>query len=650
MKMKRFFVLILFCVYMFSSCAAAGHNTNNKFSSGYFPEEGSYVLNCKGVSNLAAACKTNFTDLDSVTRLTLQYIDNINIRGISKFKNLEELIITDSDLAEKDISFLNKNIKSLVLYRCENIDYTQIPHTLSALSLHYIRNGNADLAAVAEMDNITSLSLTCSDIDRQSELSLLKQLTSLEITGDLYSDDGDSLTMPFLSDLTNLKALKLYNVRCLKFDAVSNLKQLEELSVSDLGNVSYEALSEFSNLRILDTTMHYFRDHELESSDVFYYYDPPDGDPDGGSISAIENMPELQVLKCTEYPGDKLKACKKLKEVMLVCNNVDLNDFDSLDDLEKLSVSVNNIVPSKTKLNIKEFEYNSNNHKADLSFIGELTELEKLKVDYNNVKGIGTDMSYLSNCTKLKSLYIRDSHWTKKEVFDISFVSAMKELEELSIYNIMIKSAKPISDLHNLRSLTLCDCCLCNIEALRNLKSLEYVDLVANMISDISPLEDLKCISYLDLEYNKLNDISAVSGLENIRHLNIKYNAVKDINAVSGMDNIEYLDITFNRICDLTPISGKRKLKYLDISLNNITDSNWAKDLDSLEKFKAHDFGSTDLDFIYSFPSILEMDIGVRSNLIEDYEQFTEECDRIMESFPDAYVYIGAYSRYEVVY
>ena len=112
MKIKRFFVLIVFCVYMFSSCAAVGKGNNAKFDSGYFTDEGSYVLNCKGISNLAAACKTNLTDMDSVTSLTLKYIDNTNIKGISKFKNLRELTITDSNLADKNISFLSNKIES----------------------------------------------------------------------------------------------------------------------------------------------------------------------------------------------------------------------------------------------------------------------------------------------------------------------------------------------------------------------------------------------------------------------------------------------------------------------------------------------------------------------------------------------------------
>lgn len=622
---------------MFSSCAAAGNGINAKFDSGYFFEDGSYVLNCKGISDLAAACKTNLSDIDSVTSLTLKYIDNTNINGISKFQNLKELTITNSDLADKDISLLSDNIKSLVLCWCKNIDYSQIPHTVSSLSLYY--SEDIDLEAVSEMDNITSLSMTDSDIAYQSKLSLLKQVSTLEIIGDPISDD--TLIMPFISDLKNLKVLRIYNLDCLKFDAISNLKQLEELTCTNSGNISYETLSELSRLKILDTVGHGFSNGQIYSSDVFDYANGMGFNSDDGFISAIENLPDLQVLRCKGYPSSKLKACKNLREAMLVCDRADLNDFDGLDKLEKLSLAVNDVLPGKTDINIKEFEYCDTDAKGDLSFIGDLSELETLKVKYSNSFGIGTDMSYIGNCTKLKSLMISDYFCTKKESFDISFLSALENLEYLCLEHIKIQNIIPISNLYNLKTLTISDCCLCNIEALSSLNLLEYVDLTYNMISDISPLENLKCISHLDLEYNKIENIDAVSSLENIEYLNISKNGIKDINAVSGLNNIEYLDLSYNCIPDLTPISGKNKLKYLDICYNDISDSDWANDLNSLEELRAYDYKTTDLDFIYSFPRILRMDIRVRDDVIADLEQFDAECDVLMDSFPDRNVYIG---------
>lgn len=637
MKTKRFFALMLFCAYVFSSCAVVGYDTSAKFDSGYFTEDGSYVLNCKGINDLAIACKTNLADIDKITSLTLKYMDNTNINVISKFKNLKELTITNSDLAEKDISLLSDNIGSLVLYACKNIDYTLIPDTISALSLY--DNKDVDLEAVSEMDNITSLSLTYSNIARQSELSLLKQLTMLEIIGDPISDD--SLIMPFISDLKNLKVLRIYNLDCLKFDAISNLKQLEELTCTNSGNISYETLSELSGLEILDTVGHGFSNGQIYSSDVFDYTDGMSFNSDDGFISAIENMPDLQVLRCKGYPSSKLKACKNLKEVMLVCNRADLNDFDGLDKLEKLSLAVNDVLPSKTSMDIKEFEYCDTDAKGDLSFIGDLSELEALKVKYSNAFGIGTDMSYIGNCTKLKSLMICDYFCTKKESFDISFLSALENLEYLCLEHIKIQNIIPISNLYNLKVLTISDCCLCNIEALSSLNLLEYVDLTYNMISNISPLENLKCISHLDLKHNKIKNINIVSGLENIKYLDISYNDIKKINAVSDLNNMEYLDIAGNYIRNFKPISGKFKLKYLDISFNKINSSAWANDLNSLDELEAKDYWSADLDFIYSFPSILKMDIRVRDEVIADLDQFDEECDVHMDSFSDCDVYIG---------
>lgn len=642
---KRFFVLMLFCVYVFSSCSTVGYDTNAKFDSGYFDDEGNYVLNCKGIRSLAAACKTNLTDMDKVTRLVLKYADNTDIKGISKFKNLKGLALVRSDLADKDISFLNKNIESLGLFGCKNVDYTQIPDTISTLSLHYCPD--IDPETISKLNKLVSLSMTYHNIDDPSKLYLLKQISTLEIIGD-YDTATD---MSYFSDLKNLAALRLYNIRAENFNAVSNLDQLEELAYAG-SNTTYEDLSALSKLKILDTVSYYNQDYDqyydINNPDSLLCYTSLFWNTVDSSISAIENMPDLQILRCIGYPGSKIKACKNLKEAMFTCEQVDLNDFDGLDKLEKLIVNINDIVPCKTNLKIKEFEYYDGNAKGDLSFIGNFTELEKLKIDYNNAFGMGTDMSYIGNCTKLKSLYIRDYDGHKKEVFDTSFISELKCLEELCIKHIIIQSTKPIGNLHKLKSLTLHGCCLCNIEAFSNLKSLEYVDLGRNMISDISPLANLKCISHLNLEHNKIKDISAVSGLEDIKYLDISYNDVKDVNAFSGLSNIEFLNLRKNLISDLTPISGKSKLKFLNISINEITDSAWAKDLNSLEELEAREYQTADLDFIYSFPIISKIDIQVNYEVIADLDQFQTECDVYRDSFTDCEVRLGYVSDVDV--
>lgn len=651
---------------MFSSCSAVGHGTNAKFDSGYFPEEGSYVLNCKGVSNLAAACKTNLIDTEKITNLVLRYIDNTNIKGISKFKNLKKLIIADSNLADQDITFLRKSIDSLTLYSCKNVDYTQIPNTVSILSLHHCLD--IDLDVISKLDNITSLSLTYSDIAHPSKLCLLKQISTLEIIGDMGYTDR-LLNMSYISDLNNLTTLRIYSLDSENFNAISNLGQLEELTYTNSWNITHEALSALSKLKIFDTVDHFYINYSFKDCNSLPYSEFPYNysfnkrkmNIDDNFILAVENMPELQILRCKGYPHSKIKACKNLKEAMFVCDYVDLNDLNSLDDLEKLRIVSSNIIPSKTNMNVKELE--CCDIETDLSFLDNFPALEKLRIKYNNIPEVAADMSYICKCTELKSLsVVKDYDSSKNEAFNVSFISALNDLEELYLMNITIDDIEPISKLINLKTLILKNNCLCDIKSLSYLKSLQYVDLSDNMISDISPLKDLDCISYLnlsnneisqlpmlfnlknvanlDISYNRIEDISAVSSLKNIKCLDICHNQIKSINALENLPNIERLNLSYNRISDLTPISCKDKLKYLDISNNDINCSNLIYDLNSLEELRAFRLMTTDLDFIYGFPSILDVWITYSYETV-DIDQLNIMKADYEDSIPMCRVYIG---------
>ena len=75
---------------------------------------------------------------------------------------------------------------------------------------------------------------------------------------------------------------------------------------------------------------------------------------------------------------------------------------------------------------------------------------------------------------------------------DISFLKGLPNLERLKFRACELNDLMPISDLLQLKHVSLCNSKLPNIESLADCKSLEHVDLRYSNIKDLSPLGKLQ--------------------------------------------------------------------------------------------------------------------------------------------------------------
>ena len=106
-----------------------------------------------------------------------------------------------------------------------------------------------------------------------------------------------------------------------------------------------------------------------------------------------------------------------------------------------------------------------------------------------------------------------------------------------------------------------------DISALSGLKNLSNLSLGCNKIIEINSLSEIKNLEYLNLENNEIRDISALSGLKNLRDLSLSTNKIREINALSELNNLECLNLRNNRISDITPLLKKKNISYV-IMLN----------------------------------------------------------------------------------
>ncbi|MEN6593336.1 MAG: leucine-rich repeat domain-containing protein [Clostridiaceae bacterium] len=77
---------------------------------------------------------------------------------------------------------------------------------------------------------------------------------------------------------------------------------------------------------------------------------------------------------------------------------------------------------------------------------------------------------------------------------------------------------------------------------------------------------------YLDLGHNKITSLTFLEGLTKLRVLIVGSNKIPDITSIAKLVNLEYLEMFMNLVTDISPLSGLTKLAYLNCSRNSFTD------------------------------------------------------------------------------
>lgn len=177
-----------------------------------------------------------------------------------------------------------------------------------------------------------------------------------------------------------------------------------------------------------------------------------------------------------------------------------------------------------------------------------------------------TDLQYFPYLT---SLTIKGGNFQ-----NLQALSHLKQLSHLTITEstISAQDLSVISALPNLKELTLSGCMLSNIQNLSGAHDLEYLDLSNNTIRDASALSFMSGLQELNLSHNALTNLSYLSALNNLKVLNVSYNSLASVVPLAGCTALEELDISYNTISSLEGLSTLSGLTKLNAASNQLTD------------------------------------------------------------------------------
>lgn len=370
------------------------------------------------------------------------------------------------------------------------------------------------LPEIAELDDhLRSLKISHAEISDISALRGLPSLEKLEIHATPISDFSP------LASLTNLKELKLNY--CAKTPVVvPNLPQLQKLEITNThGDIVLGDLP------------------KLEEAKFQVLND----------LSEVTRQPQLKVLSFQRIANSALEpflAASNLRKLNIRLHGaMDLSPLASLSSLEQLYL----IAPEV----------------SDIAPIGKLTALKELEIHGAFV----CNASSLQSLTNLAALRLG----FKSPLDDVSFVSGMKKLCQLSLCPSLKADLKPLAELPHLIELGLI-----GIDPNRSLTSVTSCTALQRLFISTDKSVATRAIQRLPapphlvaltLSWDGLFGLDGLQGCHDLEKLYCRNANIENLAPLIGMKNLVHLDLTQTPISDLSVLATLPRFVAKDPSL-----------------------------------------------------------------------------------
>lgn len=279
----------------------------------------------------------------------------------------------------------------------------------------------------------------------------------------------------------------------------------------------------------------------VEGLDLYYYAEQPEGSEEYIDVWSVTLYKKGYHTVAGKYYAASAQEREELEKPSDYLYYEKLEDFSGYADLANF----------RTMRDFSIFsEYRLMNMNL-LPYLTRLQGLEKLHI-YNYIT---PDLSQITQLVNLRELSIgmgtrqADGLEAKDYISDITPLKSLKKLRDLSLEGTLISDLSPLSSLPELTSLSCTNAALSDISSVEALKNLENVNFYFNAISDVTPLTKLPKLKTIYLDYNYISDISPFASLD--------------------ADTVEYVSLDMNSIEDYEPLRhlGSSKV-YVGFDLN----------------------------------------------------------------------------------
>ena len=518
----------------------------------------------------------NFT-ITAIDGNTLVHIPDANLHAkiaetLNKPKNAK---LNAGDLLELTrLDARNANIQNLT-----GIEYANNLRQLF-LGAVYIDGKGAvnsntvvDISALAELTQLTSLSLNNNIISDVSALSGLIQLTWLSLDNNTISD------ISALSGLTQLTLLYLYNNNFSDISSLTGMTQLEHLSLGSNNISDISSLTSMTRLRYLSLDNNTISDisalSDLTQLTSLSLYNNTISD-----ISALSDLTQLEILSLWQNNISDIFPIVKLNLTTLSIqwnplSYVSINTHIPAMQAKGIEVGFTRSTPTKLLKISGDAQQAITNSELPLPFVVQVQDqynraFAEVPVTFSITKGSG---KLSATTAKTDRAGRAQTQLTLGEMGGTITVQAsapnVSQSVQFTVTSISLDSTITLSDA-NLNAKIAETSGKPTDAPITIADMLALTSLTANnaSITDLTGLQHAANLTTLILDGNNLSNIDSLTGLTQLTTLSLDNNYITDVQPFTTLEKLETLSLENNKIPEIAPLVELNELKTLRLRGN----------------------------------------------------------------------------------
>jgi Leucine-rich repeat (LRR) protein len=164
----------------------------------------------------------------------------------------------------------------------------------------------------------------------------------------------------------------------------------------------------------------------------------------------------------------------------------------------------------------------------------------------------------------------------------------------------------PISAMPDLSELTLNGTNINSLEPLKKFPKLTHLECRETPINDLSPIANCLDMKYLDILGTQVSSLEPLKNMKKMRHLNIAGTRVSNLAGIPT-DVLNFLNMNGSKVTDLAPLSTAKGLVTLEISHIPIQSLQPLRDAVYLESINLRQTNVSDLKILSNKPRLMKI-------------------------------------------
>jgi hypothetical protein len=211
----------------------------------------------------------------------------------------------------------------------------------------------------------------------------------------------------------------------------------------------------------------------------------------------------------------------------------------------------------------------------------------------------------LGQLTNLRSLSLEATG-----VADLAPLARLSALRHLNLSVTQITDLTALADLSSLQSLHLWGTKVAKLGPLAKLTALQVLDLQGTEVEDVTALAHLANLRFLDLRDTKVTNLCALARLTSLQDLNLWNTKIESLTHLAGLSALKFLNLWGTMVADLTPLADLSALQFLNLGGTNVTDLSPLAGLVALQTIHLRSAPVFDLTPLADLPNLQELDLS----------------------------------------